>query len=135
MENRKIKDIYNKQLDTKNDSSLVKHYNKILLKTFEELDTSDICFLLRQNEFLDRVVSIAIELIKSNHNIGDLYDYEMLVNLSDVKHLDSILKTDISNLINLLEKDYSGINFELDSDREDYLEAIKKLKNINYTNK
>ena len=123
-----IKEIYNEEFIDKPDTSLLKHYNSILNKTPDELSVDDICMLVRQEFFLEISVPKAIEILKRDHSAGDNYDYSLLVNLSNVESSLSKYKDIICDLINVLENDYKSITFELESDEQDYLESIKRLK-------
>lgn len=123
-----IKEIYNEAFIEKPETSLLKHYNSVLNKTPDELNVDDICMLIRQEFFLEISVPKAIELLKQNHSAGDNYDYSLLVNLSNVESSLIEYKEKISDLINILENDYKSISFELESDEQDYLESIERLK-------
>lgn len=123
-----LKEIYNEEFINNPETSLTKHYNSLLNKTPEELDLGDICVLIRQEFFLDIAVPKAIEILKDNHAAGDNYDYSLLVNLSNVESSLSNYKGIISDLINVLENDYKNIDFDIESDKQDYLESIERLK-------
>ena len=102
--------------------------NSVLNKTPDELNLEDICMLVRQEFFLEIAVPRAVKILESNHSAGDNYDYSLLVNLSNIESSLSGYKDIISNLVNTLEKDYKKIKFELESDEQDYLSSIEKLK-------
>lgn len=123
-----IKEIYNEEFVNNPETSLLKHYNSILNKTPDELDVGDICVLIRQEFFLDIAVPKAIELIKEDHAAGDNYDYCLLVNLSEMENPLLEFKTELSSLVATLENDLPKIDFELDSDKDDYCESIERLK-------
>lgn len=123
-----IKEIYNEEFVNNPETSLLKHYNSVLNKTPDELDVADICMLIRQEFFLDIAVPKAIELVKGNHAVGDNYDYCLLVNLSKMDNPLSEYKIELSSLVAVLENDFLKIDFELDSDKDDYCESIQRLK-------
>lgn len=123
-----IKEIYNEEFVNNPETSLLKHYNSVLNKTPDELDVTDICMLIRQEFFLDIAVPKAIELVKENHAVGDNYDYCLLVNLSKMDNPLSEYKIELSSLVEVLENDFLKIDFELDSDKDDYCESIQRLK-------
>ena len=125
-----IKEIYNYDFIKNPDTSLLKDINNILGKTVDELGTHDICVLIRQEMFLDTAIPKAIEIIKNNHSAGDYYDYCLLVNLSKINASLSNYKDSLLSLITVLEKDFSNIKFEFESEKEDYLDSIKRLKAI-----
>ena len=123
-----LKEIYGWDYIDKPDTSLLKHVNAVLSKTSDELNVDDVCMLIRQEMFLDISIPLAIKMIEENHSVGDYYDYCLLVNLSKmdsplIQYGDSILK-----LVTVLENDFKGIEFELESDKDDYLESIERLK-------
>ena len=123
-----LKEIYGWDYIDKPDTSLLKHVNAVLSKTPDELNVDDVCMLIRQEMFLDISIPLAIKMIEENHSAGDYYDYCLLVNLSKmdsplIQYGDSILK-----LVTVLENDFKGIEFELESDKDDYLESIERLK-------
>jgi len=124
-----LKEIYNYEYINNPDTNLLKDINKLLNKTVNELDVHDVCVLIRQEMFLDTSVPKAIELIKANHAAGDYYDYCLLVNLSKMESSLIKYKKELYELITILESDYDKISFDLDSDKEDYLLAIKYIKN------
>lgn len=123
-----LKEIYGWELISDEETSLIKHINKILMKTPSELDTSDICVLIRQELFLDISIPKAIKMIKTDHKTGDNYEYDLLVNLSKISTSLKEYRCEILNLISILEKDYKNIVFELESDKKDYVESIARLK-------
>lgn len=120
--------IYNWKEIENPETSLLKQVNSIIKKTPDELTTSDICLLLRQEMFLDLVIPLAIKEISNNPSVGDYYDYQMIINLSQVT--DSLIQyqEDIKNLIEKLEAKKDSITFELESDKSDYLKSIESLK-------
>ena len=125
-----IKRIYNWDKIENPETSLLKQINIILEKTPDELNCSDICLLLRQEMFLDLVVPKAIKEINKNPKIGDYYDFQMLVNLSNLSDKLIPFKTEIQSLANHLETIVPQIEFELDSDKDDFKASISKLKSI-----
>lgn len=124
-----LKELNNLNYIENPDTSLLKHVNKVLSKTPEELSVEDICMLIRQEFFLDLAIPKAIELIKDNHSTGDYYDYCLLHSLSKMESPLTDFKEAITNLIDVLEKDFPSINFELEDDKDDYLSSIERLKN------
>lgn len=123
-----IGEIYHLTAQVPAETSLIKHYNSILLKTPESLNISDIAMLIRQGLFPEIAIPKAILMIKSNHSIGDLYDYELLINLAESNVDLSTYKKSIKELINILTSDFTSISFELDSDKKDYLHSLDLLK-------
>ena len=122
-----IKEIYNEQFINNPETSLEKRYNSILNKTPDELDVADICTLIRQEFFLEISVPKAIEFITKDHSAGDNYNYCLLVNLSKMENPLTDYKKELLSLVETLEKDLNSIKFDLDSDKDDYCESIKRL--------
>ena len=123
-----LKEIYNLQFIENPETGLLKHINKILNKTPDELDEDDICVLIRQEMFLDISIPKAVEIIKEDHAAGDNYDYCLLYNLSNIEALLTDYKELIADLIIILEKDFEAISFEFEDEKKDYLESIDRLK-------
>lgn len=125
-----IKEIYKWNEIKDPETNLLKQINEILEKEPDSLNESDICLLLRQEMFLDLVIPMAIKEIKNNPKIGDYYDFQMLVNLSDLSSKLIPFKNEIQSLADYLESISSQIEFELDSDKDDFKTSISKLKKI-----
>ena len=123
-----LKDIYNYDFIDNPETSLLKDINHILNKKPSELDIHDICVLIRQEMFLDIAVPKAIEIIKENPSAGDYYNYCLLVNLSKISVSLSTYKESLIKMIEILDRNLSIIEFEVDSEKEDYLESIENLK-------
>ena len=123
-----LKEIYNLQFIENPETGLLKHINKILNKTPDELDEDDICVLIRQEMFLDISIPKAVEIIKEDHAAGDNYDYCLLYNLSNIEASLTDYKELITDLIIVLEKDFEAISFEFEDEKKDYLESIDRLK-------
>ncbi len=125
-----IKEIYKWNEIKDPETNLLKQINEILGKEPDSLNESDICILLRQEMFLDLVIPMAIKEIKNNPKIGDYYDFQMLVNLSDLSSKLIPFKNEIQSLADYLESISSQIEFELDSDKDDFKASISKLKKV-----
>ncbi len=125
-----IKEIYKWNEIKDPETNLLKQINEILGKEPDSLNESDICLLLRQEMFLDLVIPMAIKEIKNNPKIGDYYDFQMLVNLSDLSSKLIPFKNEIQSLADYLESISSQIEFELDSDKDDFKASISKLKKV-----
>lgn len=124
-----IKEIYNYHKQEPDGTNLIKQYNEILDKTPEDLTISDLGMMLRQGLFPDISVPKAIDLIMKDPSIGDQYDYELLINLGESNINMKSFKQKLLSLIDFLANKYSTIDFEIDSDRRDYLQAIENIKN------
>ena len=122
-----LKEIYNYEFIEKPETSLLKDINVLLNKNIDELNVHDICVLIRQEMFIDISVPKAIEMIKNDHSVGDYYDYSLLVNLSNMQTSLTKYKEQITSLIEILEKDFNTIKFDLDSDKTDYVNSVDNL--------
>lgn len=123
-----LKEIYGYGFIEKPETSLLKDINHILNKMPDELDVHDVCVLIRQEMFLDTSLPKAIEMVSKDPSVGDNYDYCLLYNLAHMECPMTEFKQLVSSLIDNLEAKSKNMEFELDSDREDYLESIKLLK-------
>ena len=123
-----IKDIYNWKLIDNPETTLLKHVNRVLMKTPNELDVSDVCMLLRQEMFLDIVIPKALKLIETESSIGDYYDYQMLVNLADVSRKNLLqYRKELKKLVEFLSKEFPNTIFEIESDKTDYQASMTKI--------
>lgn len=77
---------------------------------------------------MDVALPKAIELIKADHAVGDNYDYYLLVNLAEIENPLSEFKIELLSLVVTLKNNLPKIDFELDSDKDDYCESIVRLK-------
>lgn len=123
-----IGEIYHLTAQVPAETSLIKHYNSILLKTPESLNSGDVAMLIRQGLFPEIAIPKAIVMIKNNHSIGDLYDYELLFNFAESNVDLSTYKKSVEELINILVSDFTSVHFELESDKTDYLHSLDLLK-------
>ena len=126
--NKTFKELYDWDYIQNPETSLLKHVNKILAKTPNELNVDDICLLIRQEMFLDIAVPKAIDLIKKNPSIGDNYHFSLLKNLSCMDSSLLPFKAKLLDLIIFLEHNPRAIIFEEDYEKERFLESLKRLK-------
>lgn len=63
---------------------LQKWYNRLLDKTITEIDVCDVSRMIRQKEFMDIAIAKAINLLKANLFVGELYEGEILEKLFEL---------------------------------------------------
>lgn len=59
-------------------------HNLLIEKTVDEITVADVARMLRQNELVDLALSKAIDFLKQDLFAGELYEGELLENLSEV---------------------------------------------------
>ena len=77
---RKIKEIYNCISISSNEElyPLQKWYNQLIEKTIAEITVEDVLRMIRQKEFTNLAVSKAINFLKEDVFVGELYEGELL---------------------------------------------------------
>ena len=81
-----IKEIYNCATITSDEPlfPLQVWYNRMIEKTVDELDASDVLKMLRQNIFVDLAMKTAMHMLQEDVFSGELYDGEVLEKLSEI---------------------------------------------------
>lgn len=129
-DDRKIKEIYRcKYIEVDGEMyPLQKWYNRLLDKRISELEVSDILRMLRQNEFIDIAISKAVDYLKENLFVGDMYEGELLEKLSSM-NIDSLtnyideIKSILSEAL-IKNQDYKWLD---DEERKEFAEIIIKF--------
>lgn len=129
-DDRKIKDIYScKYIETDEEMyPLQKWYNRLIDKRISELDVSDILRMFRQSEFVDIAISKAIDYLKENPFIGDMYEGELLEKLLNINidvlinYIDEI-KSILSNAL-IKNEDYEWLD---EQERKEFSEIVMKF--------
>lgn len=129
-EKRKIKEIYNCNYAIPEGEvyPLQSWYAQLINKNFEELEVLDVLRMIRQNEFLDLAISKAINYLKKNPFVGDMYEGEVLEKLSKLDI--SYLITYIDEIDNILKKalDESKTHEWLcEEEKDEFKELIKNF--------
>ena len=132
-DDRKIKDIYKcKYIEMDGEMyPLQKWYNRLLDKRVSELEVSDILRMIRQNEFIDIAISKAVDYLKENPFVGDMYEGELLEKLSNIS-INSLTDyigeiKDILSTAIIKNQDYEWLD---EDERKEFAEAI-----INFSDK
>ena len=83
---RKIKEIYNCiSISSKEELyPLQKWYNQLIEKTIAEITVEDVLRMIRQKEFTNLAVSKAINFLKEDVFVGELYEGELLEKVSEM---------------------------------------------------
>jgi hypothetical protein len=100
----KIKEIYEcKRIEGEEAKlPLPEWHNRVIEKTIEEVDLSDILKMLRQGVFLEIAINKTITLLQANPFIGELYDGELIETL--YKQEECIYSKYIEDLKKILRK-------------------------------
>lgn len=129
-DNRKIKDIYMCKY-IKQDGEmypLQKWYNQLIDKKISEVNVLDILRMIRQREFIDIAILRAVDYLKENPFIGDMYEGEVLEKLSSIEvnsltgYLDEI--KDILSIALIKNESYEWLNNE---EKKEFAEIIRKF--------
>lgn len=82
---KKLKELYDCQYIISDEDlyPLQKWYNKLIDKSINEINIADVLRMLRQKVFIKLAMSKAIELLRENIFVGELYDGELLKKLSE----------------------------------------------------
>ena len=83
---RKITEIYNCISISYNEElyPLQKWYNQLIEKTIAEITVEDVLRMIRQKEFTNLAVSKAINFLKEDVFVGELYEGELLEKVSEM---------------------------------------------------
>lgn len=124
----KIKDIYkcNKADEDDNSSSLVKWYNNVIEKTYNELDIDDVLRMLRQKLFMDMAVNKSLVMLNNDIFIGEYYDGELLEHI--LKTDKNYLKDNIDDINLICEKVIALCKTTNDESKNEILTAIENFK-------
>lgn len=129
-DDRKIKDIYRcKYIEAEGEMyPLQKWYNQLLDKRISELEVSDVLRMIRQNEFIDIAIPKAVDYLKENPFVGDMYEGELLETLLNM-NIDSLtdyideIKGILSEAL-IKNQDYKWL---VDEERKEFAEIITKF--------
>ncbi|MDD3393473.1 MAG: contact-dependent growth inhibition system immunity protein [Anaerotignum sp.] len=80
---------------------LQKWYNQLIDKKVSEIEISDVLRMIRQNEFIDIAIPKAVEFLKINPFVGEMYEGELLEKVSKLEK--SVLIQYIQELRKVLE--------------------------------
>lgn len=100
---RKIKEIYNCMSIASNEElyPLQKWYNQLIEKTIDEITVADVLRMIRQKKFTDLAMSKAINFLREDVFVGELYEGDLLEKVSEMDSSFLIsYADDLKNIIN-----------------------------------
>ena len=82
---RKVKEIYDcvPIISDEELYPLQKWYNQLIDKTIHEITVADVLQMIRQKQFINLAMAKAIEFLKENVFVGELYDGEIFEKISE----------------------------------------------------
>ncbi len=83
---RKVKEIYDcvPIISDEELYPLQKWYNQLIDKTIHEITVADVLQMIRQKQFINLAMAKAIEFLKENVFVGELYDGEIFEKISEL---------------------------------------------------
>lgn len=98
-----LKELYNLQPDESElHTSLINWYNKMINKTYEQLDVFDVAKMCRQGVLLDLALEKAVDLVLQNSYIGEYFNGDLIelltsydltrVNCEKIAYLQSLVE-------------------------------------------
>lgn len=133
----KINEIYRCKVNKSiNMSSLERWYNEVIQKDITKIGISDVLRMFRQNLFIEVAVKRAIEMLKQNPMLGEMYDGELLEKICSEKIMKYLneYKLDIADIIEKAEKRLIEYNWLIDKEKLEYCNYLKKIKKFVYDN-
>ena len=102
---KKIKEIYDCKYIISDEGlyPLQKWYNELIDKSINEINIADVLRMLRQKVFTKLAMLKAIEFLRKNIFVGELYDGELLQKISE---LDTIFLASYASDLKSILKDY-----------------------------
>lgn len=102
---KKIKEIYDCKYIISDEGlyPLQKWYNELIDKSINEFNIADVLRMLRQKVFTKLAMLKAIEFLRKNIFVGELYDGELLQKISE---LDTIFLASYASDLKSILKDY-----------------------------
>lgn len=130
-DDRKIKDIYKcKSIEVVGKMyPLQKWYNQLIDKTVSQIDVSDVLRMFRQKEFIDIAMMKAVEYLKEDPFIGEVYDGELLEKLSGMD-IDTLMNyiNDIKDILSDASEKNDSYEWIDSMERIEFKEVIKQFR-------
>lgn len=127
---RKVKEIYDCVPIVSDEElyPLQKWYNQLIDKTIHEITVADVLKMIRQKQFINLAMAKAIEFLKENVFVGELYDGEIFEKISE---LDSSVLVfyadDLKNIIkSALEKSVIH-NWSYDGEEDEFKDIVNVM--------
>lgn len=127
---KKIKDIYGcKYIEpTKGLYPLQIWYNQLIDKTIAEIDIMDTLRMIRQKEFLDLAIKKALDYLKVNIFVGDMYEGEMLEMLYGLKNHELLpYENDLKNILSHALEESQNHDWLCDEEKKDFEDIIQNF--------
>ena len=127
---RKIKDIYNCQYIVSDEMlyPLQEWHNQLIDKRIDEITVADVLRMMRQKELIDLAISKAIDFLKENVFMGELYDGQILEQISE---LDSSLLTpyydDMKYILKVALEKATIHEWSYDGEKDEFIEIVRSL--------
>ncbi|MCL2811191.1 MAG: contact-dependent growth inhibition system immunity protein [Clostridia bacterium] len=129
---KSLKEIYGLEEDTSGfSSSLVLWYNKLIQKTYDDLDEKDVSIMVRQSILPELAMDKAIEILLKNPFSGDFWDGDLLCTIAkSMSSFDVARGNNHGKLLLIRRKSKEGISeFEWanEESKNDFSDSLKKL--------
>ena len=127
---RKIKEIYNCISITSNEElyPLQKWYNQLIEKTIAEITVADVLRMVRQKEFTNLAMSMAISFLQEDVFAGESYEGELLEKVSEMDSSFLIsYADDLKNIINNALVKSETRDWTYDGEEEEFKDMIDAL--------
>lgn len=125
---KSLKEVYNMEYDDSGfNSGLIIWYNKLIDKTYEEINTEDVLRMIRQNILKDVAKRRIIDLFIKNPYDGYVYDGELL-NIIVEQNIMSTNIVGLKRVIADLEKNVLDYEWDDNEEKNLFMNNIIKLK-------
>lgn len=127
---RKLKDIYNCQYIVSDEMlyPLQEWHNQLIDKRIDEITVADVLRMMRQKELIDLAISKAIDFLKENVFMGELYDGQILEQISE---LDISLLTpycdDMKYILRVALEKATIHEWSYDGEKDEFIEIVRSL--------
>ena len=127
---KKIKEIYDCKYIISDEGlyPLQKWYNELIDKSINEINIADVLRMLRQKVFTKLAMLKAIEFLRKNIFVGELYDGELLQKISE---LDTIFLASYASDLKSILKDYIEKcklhTWAYEGEEEEFKEIVKSI--------
>ena len=131
---KKIKDIYSCKLEQNSDSNKVYNleiwYNKLLEKTYSELTVADVLRMIRQEVFVEIALKKAIDILKNNPLVGEMYEGELLEKVlkEEIETITQKYNEDIKMILKKAKEKAENYEWITNDEKNDFLNLIKYYK-------
>lgn len=107
---------------------LQKWYNQLMDKTVCEITIADVLRMLRQKEFMDLAMSMALDILQENVYAGELYAGELVEKISqvDVTFLASYAN-DLKNILIFALEENIPYEWSYEGEKEEFKSAVTTL--------